>query len=364
MRFKDVLAAYNWESKTWRGEATVFIPSSTGTAAVSGGLTITDGAFKAAFAKADGLNIALSRELYLQRIEAAIRVDPLFLGGGIGITTGPSIMLGGQRVEGIGLDGRMSYDWKDPGIFNMEGELRLATLRVIGGKLKYTSAQPGQSFGQVDVEADITFPPPDSRITEASASAKIAGSVYGTTGFNLSGTGQMNIPIVGERTGRMLLSHIGLVGCIDHGWGAAGFSYTWKNRGLDLFARSCSFAGFEAKPVARAAGAGSRVTVPDGMPAALFALTGDAGPPKVDLRGPGGRVVSTPTTWPRARRATVGSCRTRRPGPPICSSAAPRAARGPRRRGRARTSRRCGSPAGCRSRRSARGSAAAGRGAS
>ena len=87
----------------------------------------------------------------------------------------------------------------------MEGELRLATLRVIGGKLKYTSAQPGQSFGQVDVEADITFPPPDSRITEASASAKIAGSVYGTTGFNLSGTGQMNIPIVGERTGRMLL---------------------------------------------------------------------------------------------------------------------------------------------------------------
>lgn len=85
----------------------------------------------------------------------------------------------------------------------------------------------------------------------------------------------------------------------------AGFGYRWGASSPDIFGASCDFTPYQTpRAVPRAVGASVRAAAPSpsgltqvvagGTPAIALAIHGSSGPPKVVLRGPGNRTITSP----------------------------------------------------------------------
>ena len=300
---KRALAQYNWEKDSWRGEGGVVLPTPT-SATVDGGISFEKGRFKYAFASANGLNIALSREVYLQRIRARVDLDPLFLGGGLGLSAGGGqIKVKGTPVEPVSIDGDASYRFSTPGIFNVSGSLGLMGVQLVDGFLTYVTPSPGYDFGQVTFGGGLSFPPPGVEVPGVSASAKLAGAVYGIKEMEASGKGSVKLPLVGNRTGELLVSTKGVAACVTGlPWGSSGFGYAWSTGALDVMARSCGMSDYKIAGASQAGGE-RRVVIPGGLRSAALQVTGTPGAPAFDLRAPNGQTIAvtgpalTSTYW-------------------------------------------------------------------
>lgn len=78
--------------------------------------------------------------------------------------------------------------------------------------------------------------------------------------------------------------------------GRVGAGMKWGDP-VEFMANACDVGKWRvAKAVAAAAGGERSVEVPAGQRGVLVALRGDGGPPRAELRGPGGTVVKTPET--------------------------------------------------------------------
>ena len=128
--------------------------------------------------------------------------------------------------------------------------------------------------------------------------ATASGWATGDGTFQLAGDGKLQLPGGLDQSGKVRLNQIGISGCTPVAWFTVGFTYRWGDKTPDTF-RGCDLGQFEiARPPAaaasRRAATTATTTVVRGQRLVAFTASAAAGPPRLRLRGPGGRVVESP----------------------------------------------------------------------
>ena len=126
------------------------------------------------------------------------------------------------------------------------------------------------------------------------ASGSASGWFSGTD-FNLDGSYQLKLPVVGTIGAQGVLSSEGYAFCGTYGFITEGFATNnWLDPPSDL--TGCDFTPFRAVPphAADVAGAGRQVQIPAGQTAFELALRGGDRAPRVRVIGPDGERFTTP----------------------------------------------------------------------
>ncbi|HEY1330859.1 MAG TPA: hypothetical protein VGH10_05225, partial [Actinomycetota bacterium] len=123
---------------------------------------------------------------------------------------------------------------------------------------------------------------------------QITGWIDGASAFNFQGSGAVKAGPFSQG-GEGVVSSDGIAVC-RNGFGPdVGFGYAWSGNDTRIFAGSCNIGPWV---VERAAGAAQvrrtfrSVSVGRGEPVAVFSVVGTTLPPRVELTGPGGRVLA------------------------------------------------------------------------
>ena len=122
---KHVNIAYDPIQDLWKGSAKVELPTPN-KLDIGAGLAWQHGAFKAAYGEVDNLNFQIIPGIALQRVKLLVGVDPLVLGGGIGLTGGPQI----SGKSAIRVDGDFSYTFSTPGRLRVDERSSSSTSRL------------------------------------------------------------------------------------------------------------------------------------------------------------------------------------------------------------------------------------------
>jgi hypothetical protein len=245
------------------------------------GFGVGDGYFKVGVA-AEQLNRLLVGGVFLQRLGAAVQVNPFGLSGSAAVTFGPQLRLGGDLVSAARMDGTLSYlvgARGAPGAIELTGALELAEAKVASGKVKVAGSA-------VDVEGDMRL-----TIGEYGVTGRLKGWVEGRRAFNVEGGATVVIPGP-DQSGEAVLSTRGAGGC-RRGFGPdVGFGYRWGAGlgGVDLFAHSCDLGGWrELRGGARASQAGGAgFLVRRGTRTVALSAVGRGGAPQVAFVAPDG----------------------------------------------------------------------------
>jgi hypothetical protein len=130
------------------------------------------------------------------------------------------------------------------------------------------------------------------------------------TDFNLDGSFQLQIPVIGTIGATGVLSSEGYAFCGQYGFISTGLAtHNWIDPPTDL--TGCDFTPYRVAtqpplPTARIARAGKRVKVVAGQTAVAVALSGAATAPRVRVRGPHGEGFVTPRgSTPLKTRAAI-----------------------------------------------------------
>jgi hypothetical protein len=301
VELKHLSLGYSPTADLWQGAATLLLPTPN-PLEVGGTLAIQHGQFKSASASVDNLNVDLGSGVFLQRVSVSMAVNPLMLGGGIGISLGPQV----AGYAAVKIDGNFSYTYSDPGLLHVDGALQMVGIPVASAFVNYRTS------GEVDFggELHLGLPNPAALKPEDQPvyiKGFISGFVDGTTAFDVEAGVQVSLKALQLLTLKadLLVSNIGVAGCGQVGFIDAGFGYTWATHHLTLMGPWLCDVGpwRSANPVTGAADVGrSAAATPSGVGSITLAqgssvlkLTGRGGLPKVVLTGPGGQHVAVPT---------------------------------------------------------------------
>jgi hypothetical protein len=283
---KDFLLSYDKLTDSWTGQVVVGLPTPSGQ--VGGEIVITDGAVATFTIGASGLNIPLGRGVFLQDIGAGIVLDPPppMISGTATITAGPAI----KGYSAVAETGSLAYIFSDPADFQVKGSIDLLkgsryAQQLAGGELDYYD----DGLVTVSGTAAIT-------LGAASVKAAVSGFVDSTEAFSLTGQGVIKVG-KWDISGDAVISTDGVAAC-GQPFGAkgpsVGFGYLWGGP-VDLMGYSCDLGPYTTAPAADTgpAGAAAAVTLPSGLPAASFKITGTKGAaPSGTVTEPDGRTLT------------------------------------------------------------------------
>jgi len=263
----------------WEGGATLAIPRPGSPLLVHGKLAILNGKFSSASAEVDGINQSLAYGVFLQRLRAAVAVDPLSLSGGIGLSAGPQIL--GREAVSIDGDGKATFG--DPHVYEVSGKVRVVEAEIASGYLNYRSSGLVEFGGKLGI---------DKSGFKASVSAD--GWIDGLRAFNAHGTGTFSVSRASFGA-EGVVSNVGIAACRRGAGPDVGAGYRWGGD-VTFFASSCDIGEFESVRSTALPGSGGdlRFQVADGEPVEVLAFRGSDAPPLVTLRGPDGSRIVTP----------------------------------------------------------------------
>jgi FG-GAP repeat protein/List-Bact-rpt repeat protein len=291
LEVKNVFLQYSPIEDIWAGGLDVVLPTPN-KYDVSAMLAFQHGRFKSASGQIDNLNFQLIDGVYLQRIALSIAVDPLQIGGGLGVSAGPQI----EGKAAVRVDGNFYYRFPappQPGKLHLDGTLQLAGFQVASAYFNYLTT------GSVDFGGELHLGLPDPNAQPPSdqpvyIEAYLQGWIDGPNAFDVEVGASLKIKDLFTVSADLLASNIGMAACGQIAFLRGGFGYTWATSHLDLMGPwSCDVGPWRSFRNAAPATAGEKKLALSAG-GALLKLTGSSAPPKVTLRGPGGQAVSVP----------------------------------------------------------------------
>ena len=298
----------------WDGSAVITLPteSSTEVGVFAG---VSGGQFSYAGAQVTNLGdaVPLATGVYLDRIGLAICIQPppMKFTGAAALRFGPDF--GGQKA--LVLDGQVEYVDSRPWVLSAKGGVSVFGYQVADGYFTYKSS------GSIDFGFHAGF---DFGVASVSAGVDGWIETQEPVRFNVDGYGSVCVVVVACIRGEITVSTVGIAGCLtllegdiwelhedaDFVWYApwrvhwelrhwrlrAGLGYRWGGS-IDVMGDSCDVGPYRAVRSAAAAGAQPRrrdITLPDEAMVALR-VEGRTAPPKLVIRGPGGRRIVSPS---------------------------------------------------------------------
>jgi hypothetical protein len=277
---KGATLTYQKDAELWQGQVQIELPGSGKT--ITGQLGISRGRFHDASALVDGLNIPLGDAIFLQRIGLSVQATPFKLGGLAGFTAGPSLSLFGQNLSAVSGDATLTFESGGRyDTWTLGGNVKLAGFDLGQGSIVY---RPGLDVGFTGKLG--------LRVVGVGFLGTAQGWIEGKSRFQAVANGTINLPLIGDAGAQALVSNAGLVLCGSRKilFATLRGGLSWRFGGTPhLFTGACDFSTVEqTRSVAVAAQAGGRsVNIGAGRRAALIAVHGAGGAPRVALTGPG-----------------------------------------------------------------------------
>jgi IPT/TIG domain/FG-GAP repeat len=292
LEVKDLFLQYSPIEDIWKGGVKVVLPTPNNYE-VAATMAFQHGGFKSASGEIDNLNFQLVDGIFLQRIALSVEVNPLQLGGGLGVTAGPQI----EGKAAVRVDGNFFYRFAtatppNPGKLHLDGTLQLAGFQVASAYFDYLTT------GSVDFggELHLGLPEPSAETPSEQPvyiEAFLTGWVDGPRAFDVEVGANVKIAGLFSVHADLLASNIGMAACGQVWFLKGGFGYYWATHELDIMGGSCDVGPWRPPRPAGLAAVGDRtLTLPPG--GALLKLTGVSASPLVTLHGPAGQTVSVP----------------------------------------------------------------------
>jgi Tol biopolymer transport system component len=286
LHVKKFVLGYDVERDIWEGAATLVLPTPQ-KLLLAGAFAMERGKFKRASAEVSGLNVPVAGGVFLQRVKLAVAVDPLELGGGIGITAGG--LIAGKSA--LRLDGDFSYRFSDPGRFKADGTLKMVDFDVASGFVTVWTT------GAVDFGGRILLALPNPAAAEPAkqpvfVQSELDGWVD-SKGFNVEAAAQTYLMGVQLTRAEVLASNVGLAACGQLLWMRAGFGYRWAGQVLNIMGQSCDVGPYRATRARISQSGATRLSFTGDEPV-VIRIDGQGGAPDVALSGPGGFRITTP----------------------------------------------------------------------
>jgi hypothetical protein len=298
---KNLKVTYSSATDTWEGGATVNLPTPN-KLNISADLAFSHGSFQKFSGSVGGLNFPIAGGVDLQQISVVFGVNPLVIGGGLGLSFGPQVS--GKALAGI--TGNFVYQEAaahSDGMIMVNGSLTLASFKIASAYFNYDTTS-----GLVQVGGQFQIGLPDSDAADPTKQpvyigAALNGALEGSK-FDLDANVMVDLNFIDLKVGaEVLVSDKGLAACATlsaygFSW-SPGFGYQWSNGDFDLMWHGCSVGAYETLKLgggsgnARDAAVGRVIKLLPGR--SLLELRGATGAPKVTLRGPAGQQVRVPT---------------------------------------------------------------------
>lgn len=282
LELKNLSVTYKHEdgSDLWTGQGTIVLPTPN-KVEVTADFTLKDGSFDSGHLRVSHIGQYIANGIYLQSISFGIKTDPLTLEGGAGLSAGPEI----DGVAAAQLDGKLTYTFANPHIFNVSGELKL-----VGGEIKLANGSiEYRSTGKVNLAGHLEFDKFGLQVN-----GDLAGWIDGTKAFNIEGQATVGVPLF-SLTGKAVVSTVGMAACgTAEGFGgqlSLGVGYKWHQTAD--FLTSCDLGPYTER-LLKAGEPAPVYTIPGGLEAAAFRVVGTTAPPRITLVGPNGERVTMP----------------------------------------------------------------------
>lgn len=197
-----------------------------------------------------GLNIALgSSGVYLQKLAAALYLNPFGASGTIDFTAGPKTRFFFKDVTAVEADGTVKMSAADvpnkkPGYFSVGGNFSLMTLPIGNASFAYY-------FGQgTSMSASIGIGLPSGK-NDPGQPTYVGGGFSGWTSarhFDLEGNAQLKLLGVNLLGAKTVVSDIGMAGCLQVvAWIGGGIRWS-DGRGELLGGWTCNLGGYQPQP--------------------------------------------------------------------------------------------------------------------
>jgi hypothetical protein len=299
----NVKFLYDRTEEQWEGAAEVTLPTAS-RVRVAAAVVVRHGQFGSFEGSVDGLNQHLAYGVFLQRIGVRVGVDPVRLGGSIGLSAGPKV--GGVGILGVNGSFDVSAAGGSatvrlpsgttrvvyPGSISISGEGTVFDVPLRHASATWYFSQTPWFEASTDLGIDVT----SGDITVFKAMGKVAGSLYGSD-FELAGGMNVTVFDIDVANASAVLSTRGVGACGSVlGLGGVGAYKQWGSNYAqiwwcdmedlrDLVAGTASL---------HAAGGAKALTLPAGEDHALVRFMGQGGAPQVRLHGPDGQTIDTP----------------------------------------------------------------------
>jgi hypothetical protein len=245
-----------------------------------------------------GQGVAVASGVFVKTINFGIFVKPK-----------PTRITGGVQINALGqiggtavlqVDGQVTYTFPDapnPGVFRVEGHGKLIGLDFADVFAQYETSGKISFGGEVKLGNTSTL--------------GITGGAHGavdvnTLQFTLLGKAHvcaLSICALGSEVGINNSSVAGCVGGSDLGVGAR---FTFATKSLKTI-WTCDLSEYAALASSHISQAGARtVSVKGGQKLASLQIIGAGAPPRVQLRGPGGQMIASPSNQAAPVRSDVG----------------------------------------------------------
>jgi hypothetical protein len=290
---------YDRTDNTWEGAAEVTIPSpSKVTIAVH--VLVLNGQFSLFEGSVDNLDIQLAPGIFIQKIGAKFGLNPIRLGGTIGMSAGPAI----AGLTPIGVEGSYDLDaqgYRDvnTGVLYPPSLLLRGTVTTFGFALRsgfvkffFTNQAWIEAGGQIGLDIKA------GDLTAFRLGGVVSGSLRGST-VELTGDVGLTVANWNVANGLAIINNKGVAACgrVFGDLVAVGGYVRWGGGASIIW--SCGFDALRSalngrQILARASADG---VVPLTLPAStteLVRFVGQGGAPQVRLHGPGGRTIDTP----------------------------------------------------------------------
>ena len=290
---KDVDFKYTSQN-TWQGSATLVLPF-TPPFGVTIGVGLQDGSLSDFKGGVTGLNTPIGGGIFLQSIAFESGGQPPLLDGTLGFSAGPEV----AGKAAVTFDGTLKYTFGDPWAIEVDGDAKVGgEFSLANAYARYISTGTFEFGGAVNWDLGV-----------GSINGSIGGWIEGTQAFDVEGSvsGCINLWITSAcASANALVSNIGIAACVNLDIASGGIGYYWGGS-ASLFS-GCDLSPWRPTLSAAAlfnAGSTKKVTLPSGLPSAVFAVDGDFGPPGVRVRGPGGVSVSASRARPDVRHGNA-----------------------------------------------------------
>jgi hypothetical protein len=287
---------YDRTDDTWDGAANVTIPSPS-ELTIGVHVVVQNGQFSLFEGSVDNLAVELAPGIFLQKVGVKFGLNPVALGGTIGMSAGPAIL----GVTPIGVEG--TFDLLPLGE-TVKGVVYPPSLKLIGtvttfgqklrqGEVKFYFTNEAWIEAKGEIGLNIT----SGRTTLFQLGGNVAGSLHGSD-FEMRG--DVGLTVFDQDIGKVrgLINRQGAAGCFNTiGWAGFGGYYKWG--GTPALMWTCSYEDLKTALNSRAirARASADGVVPLTLPAStnqVVRFVGQGGAPQVRLHGPGGLTIDTP----------------------------------------------------------------------
>ncbi len=296
LTLSNIEFTFNPDDDKWAGSATLTLPPKPPGPVLASSIGFSGGELEYLRNEltfpGEGIPVDTFNAVHLTKIRFALETKPdLKLSGGVTFTAGPKF--GELRVAEI--NGDLSFTFPDgrPAILRADGTLNLLNVPVASAFLQYRTDGLISFGGQIGLDV----------LDVIKVHGKIDGWILPPKAFSVYGSARVCVGDLGCAGGEVGVSSKGFAGCVEIAGADVGVGYEWGPSilwapawlaDLDIMLKGCSVGDYlVSASSAQVAGARS-VKVPDGLPFAVFRLTGADAPPHVTLVGPGGARIDVP----------------------------------------------------------------------